>query len=187
MSPSGSLSHPVSPPSPRLGRSPSESPDRASARGRIHTALGACSLRSPEVSLRSGLLPAASSAASAHFTWEPRIRPLAGAGLGRPAGVLRPEPPREVANCCQHVERDAPLQTAARTGVVFSLLSVPCPPAARVSACVPPMPKSGSVYHCTNSSSDLPPTLEGAPRWRASGSAVRAGLWVSGKLQGGLG
>lgn len=187
MSPSGSLSHPVSPPSPRLGRSPSESPDRASARGRIHTALSACSLRSPEVSLRSGLLPAASSASTAHFTWEPRIRPLAGAGLRRPAGVLRPEPPREVANCCQHVKWDAPLQTAARTGVVFSLLSVPCPPAARVSACVPPMPKLGGVYHCTNSSSDLPPTLEGAPRWRASGIAVRAGLWVSGKLQGGLG
>lgn len=82
MSPSGSLSHPVSPPSPRLGRSPSESPDRASARGRIHTALGACSLRSPEVSLRSGLLPAASSASITHFTWESRVRPLAGAGWG---------------------------------------------------------------------------------------------------------
>ena len=107
--------------------------------------------------------------------------------MGRPAGVLWPEPPREVANCCQHVERDAPLQTAARTGVVFSLLSVPCPPAARVSACVPPMPKLGGVYHCTNSSSDLPPSLEGAPRWRASGRAVRTGRWVSGKLQGGLG
>ena len=188
MSPSGSLSHPVSPPSPRLGRSPSES---------LPTELpheGASTLGSRRLcpALPGNKPPLGAPAGSVlgfgytlHLgTQDPTPRR---SRVGRHAGVLWPEPPREVANCCQHVERDAPLQTAARTGVVFSLLSVPCPPAACVSACVPPMPQLGGVYHCTNSSSDLPPSLEGAPRWRASGRAVRAGRWVSGKLQGGLG
>lgn len=125
---------------------------------------------------------------------EPRIRPRAGAGFWGATQFRRNLP--EMLQICKRAGLDAPLQTAARTWVFFlfffflSFFTISAPPTSRaVSACVPPLPKLGGVYYCTNSSSDLPGSLEVALRRRAfrERQGCAAGLRVPGKLQAGLG
>lgn len=154
MSPSGFLRHParLAVSAPQLVLTGSSSRTRAHPCRMLRCS---CALRSPEMSPSSGCLPTRPFLGSRYTLHRgaqdsPPTPHGARSWVGAPAGAVWLEPPREVPNCCRKlVELDPPLQTATRTGLFFffSLLSVPCPPAVRVSACVPPMPKLGCVYY----------------------------------------
>lgn len=123
------------------------------------------------------------------LAWEPRVPPRAGAGPERHA-VLRPEGTSW--RCCKSANArgwTCLSRPRPEVGFFFSFFPISAPPTSRaVSASVRPLPKLGGVYYLTNSSSDLPWSLEVALRRRAfrERKGLPAGLRVPGELQGGL-
>lgn len=202
MSPSGSLGYSVSLAASQALLRPPPSPSRPQI-GPQHTELpheGASALG------RQRLVPCtprkhAPERGSFRQRAPPRLK-LQTPGLGAQgstprgsrAGAPRSSKARrnllEMLQICKRAGLDAPLQTQARSGVFFlSFFPNSAPPTSRaVSASVRPLPKRGGVYYRTNSSSDLPWSLEAALRRRAfrERKGLRAGLWVPGELQGGL-